>query len=98
MAKGKTKYKYKTKKVYAKARGGGGSFKPMIDGGLAGLIGQIATKWLGAYGHPVATLGVGYFRNNTTLKTEGARELGALLATKIPLLGGGTSPYAGANY
>lgn len=98
MAKAKFKYRTKIKKVYSKSRGGGGQFKSMIDGGLAGVGGQIAQRWLGAYGHPVATLAVGYWRKNNTLQTEGARELGALLATQLPIIGGGTSPYAGANY
>jgi hypothetical protein len=70
----------------------------MIDGGLAGAGGQIAQRWLGAFGHPAATVAVGWWRKNDTLITEGSRELGALLATKIPIIGGGESPYAGRNY
>lgn len=96
MAKKKTKGKTVTK--YVKSKGGFGNFKPIIDGGLAGLIGQIAQRWIGAWGHPAATLGVGMWQNNTTLKVEGSRELGALIATKLPFIGGGTSPYAGRNY
>lgn len=74
------------KKYIRYARGGGGKFKPIIDGFIAGAGGEIASRFLGGYGHPVATLGVGYFRNNATLKTEGARELGAML---VSTLGGG---------
>jgi len=68
--------------------------KPMLDGFIAGFAGQFATKYIGNYGHPAATLAVGFFRKNQVLKTEGARELGAMLATNIPFLGGnGKSPY-----
>jgi len=97
MAKKKGRKKAKAKTIYKYAKGGGGSLKPFIDGLLAGGLGQFATKYLGEWGHPVATAGVGWFRNNTTLKTEGSRELGALLASKLPFIGG-TSPYAGRNY
>ncbi len=83
---------------YAKPKGGFGNLKPVIDGLLAGGAGQILQRWLGEFGHPVATVGVGFWQNNTTLKTEGSRELGALIATKIPFIGGGESPYAGRNY
>ena len=67
--------------------------KPIIDGLIAGVAGQLASKYIGNWGHPAATLGIGYFRKNVTLKTEGARELGAMLVTQIPILGGGSSPY-----
>ena len=72
---------------------GGNSMKPIIDGLIAGAAGQVASKYIGNWGHPAATLGIGYFRKNTTLKTEGARELGAMLATQLPVIGGGNSPY-----
>lgn len=97
MAKKKKKYT-KAARSYTKSKGGFGNFKPIIDGLLAGGIGQLAQRWIGAWGHPAATLGVGMWQNNTTLKVEGSRELGALIVTKIPILGGGTSPYAGRNY
>lgn len=87
-------FRYRTKTIYKKSRGGGGGFKPLIDGALAGALGQIASKWLGAYGHPAATVIIGMWRNNTTLKTEGARELGAQLAAQLPIIGG-ESPYSG---
>ncbi len=93
----KRKIVYRTKKAVRRYHKSSGGFKPIIDGLLAGAGGQIATKWLGAYGHPVASLAVGMFRNNTTLKTEGARELGAQLAANLPLIGG-TSPYSGGGY
>lgn len=83
---------------YARPKGGFGNLKPIINGLLAGGLGQVAQRWIGAWGHPAATLGVGMWQNDTVLKTEGSRELGALIATKIPFIGGGTSPYAGRNY
>ena len=88
----------KTVTRYVKPKGGFGNFKPIINGLLAGGLGQIAQRWLGGWGHPAATLAVGMWQNDTTLKTEGSRELGAKIATMIPVLGGGTSPYSGANY
>lgn len=84
------------RKVYRAARGGGGKFKPIIDGFLAGAAGGLVTNYLGNMGHPIATLGIGYFRNNTTLKTEGARELGAMLVTQFAggkIVGGGGSGF-----
>lgn len=92
MAKKKT-----TKKRYSK-KAGKLDLDAIIDGLLAGGGGQIAQRWLGEWGHPAATLVTGYLRNNSTFMNEGMRELGALIATKIPILGGGTSPYAGRNY
>jgi hypothetical protein len=78
MAKKKRTYKRKT----------GGKMKNLIDGGLAGAAGEFGTRFLGNWAHPVATLGIGYFRNNTTLQTEGARELGAMIISQIGLGGG----------
>jgi hypothetical protein len=75
--------------------GGGGGLKPVIDGLIAGMGGQLASRWIGIYGHPAASIVVGMFRHNSTLKTEGARELGAALASQLPIIGG-TSPYGGA--
>lgn len=71
------------RKVYRRARTSGGSFKPIIDGVIAGAAGQLAGKYLGNMGHPIATLGIGYFRNNTTLKTIGAQNLGAMLVSQF---------------
>ena len=79
------------KKTYRKARNFGGGMKPVIDGMLAGAAGGIATKFLGNYGHPVATLGIGFFRNNAILKTEGARELGAMFVSQFVGNGNGSN-------
>ena len=74
------------RKYYRKARYGGGKFKPVIDGILVGaasgfLQGKIPMAT------PIATLGIGIFRNNTTLKTLGGVELGQALLGG--LFGGG---------
>jgi len=100
MAK-KRKRRKAAKSIKSYARGGGrgglGNLKPIIDGLIAGGLGQFASKYIGEWGHPAATAGVGIWQNNNTLKTEGARELGALLATKLPFVGGGL-PASGRNY
>ena len=91
MAKKKSSYRYRTKTIVRRARTGGGKFKNMIDGGAAGVLGTFLSKYIGGYGIPAAAIGVGYFRNNATLQTEGAREMGLLLGSQIPLLGGQTT-------
>lgn len=83
MARRKSRIRYRTKKVYRRARSGGGSMKPIIDGVLAGAGGQLAAKYLGAYGQPIAHLGIGYFRNNPTLKVLGAMEIGNILVSSF---------------
>lgn len=89
MAKKKGRYKQKAK-GYARGGGLGGLItKPIIDGLIAGGLGQFASKYIGLWGHPAATLGVGIWQNNSTLKTEGAREIGAMIAQQLPVVGGG---------
>ena len=73
----------RARKYVRRARTGGGGVKPIIDGALAGAGGLLATKYIGAYGQPIATLGVGYFRNNNTLKTLGAMQIGAILVSSF---------------
>ncbi len=63
--------------------------KTIIDGVLGGVGASIGSKYLGSWGAPAAYIGVGYFRNNNTLKTLGAVQLGQQLATMIPFIGGG---------
>ena len=71
------------RRTVRRARSFGGGMKPIIDGVLAGALGGVLTNYIGGYGHAAATVGVGYFRNNVTLKTEGAREIGAMLASNF---------------
>ena len=88
MAKRKTRTVYrKAKRVYRRASGGG--FKPVIDGAIAGAAGNVASKFLGSYGMPAAAIGIGIWRKNSTLKTIGGLELGAMLSQNIPFLGNG---------
>ena len=89
MAKRRVVYRTRAKKIYRRARGGGGSYKPLIDGFLAGAGGQVASKYIGVWGHPAAAVGVGYFRRNETLKVIGAREAGAIAGQMF--LGGGSN-------
>lgn len=84
-----TRWRTRVKKVYSRSKGGGGGFKPVIDGLIAGVGGQFASKFVGNYGIPAGALAVGLWRNNTVLKTEGARELGILLSRNLPFIGGG---------
>lgn len=70
---------------------GGGKVKPMIDGLAAGAIGQLATNYVGGYGHPISALAVGFIRNNPVLLTEGSRGLGAMLASSFVGGNGGGS-------
>ena len=95
MAKSKFKYRTRYKKVYRKARSGGGKFKPIIDGFGAGALGQITSGFIGPYGHPVSMLGWGWFRNNNVLITEGARELGIMLTSNFVGNGGTSSGFLG---
>ena len=74
----KYRYKTRTRTVYRKARSGGGSLKPIIDGVLAGAGATLIRKFVNfPYVDDLAVLGVGYFRNNNTLKTIGAMGLGS---------------------
>lgn len=53
--------------------------KGTIDGVMAGAVGGLASRYLGAYGQPIGTLGVGWFRKNNTLMTLGGMQLGSML-------------------
>jgi len=70
------RYYRKARRIY---RGGGG-FKPIIDGAIAGAGGQFAGKFLGGFGQPAADIAVGMFMKNKTLKTIGGRGLGMMLS------------------
>lgn len=89
----KVSYRTRTKTVYRKARGGGGSMKPIIDGLIVGVASSFLRGKI-PYADPLVTLGVGYFRKNATLKTLGAVELGEALIGGA--LGGSTA--TGGHY
>jgi hypothetical protein len=66
------------KKYYRYARSGGGKMKQVIDGVLVGAGTQFLNGKI-PYSQPLVTLGVGIFRNNSTLKTLGGVQLGSAL-------------------
>jgi hypothetical protein len=94
----------KTRTVYRYARRatrykrGSGKFNNIITGIIAGVLGSFASKYIGGYGHPAAAIGVGYFKNNSVLMTEGGRELGSQIAQMIPFVGGSTIGGVGGTY
>lgn len=98
MARRKTRTitRYVKSRSRRRSRYGGGGFKDMIDGGAAGLLGNFLTKYIGNYGIPAAALAVGYFRKNSVLKTEGSRELGLLIGSSLPFIGGSQTTIGGA--
>lgn len=97
MAKARTRYRTRVKTVYKKSRGGGGSMKPIIDGLMAGAGANLLSKYVNIpMADDLAILGVGYFRNNATLKTIGALGLGSDLVSMG--LGGQTKNVYGGVY
>ena len=75
--------------VYRRAQTAGGKTKSIIDGILAGAGGSIATGFIGSWGQPLAYGAVGYFRNNTTLKTLAGVAVGQQLGQMLPFGNGG---------
>lgn len=72
-------------KRYVRRSAGGA--KPIIDGAMAGLGANVLGGFIGPWGAPIATLGVGFIRKNNTLKTLGGYELGAQIAGFLPIPG-----------
>ena len=81
----RTRYRTRVKRVYSRSKGG---FKQPIDGILAGVGAGLGQKYLGNWGTGAAYLGVGMWRNNTTLKTLGGVALGRQISGMIPFIGG----------
>ncbi|PNX49552.1 MAG: hypothetical protein BV456_08830 [Thermoplasmata archaeon M8B2D] len=72
----RTNYRYRTRTIVRRARGGGGGFKPVIDGLIAGAGAKIIRSFVNVpFADDIAVLGVGYFRRNDTLKTIGGMGL-----------------------
>jgi len=70
--KRKYRTRYRTKKVYRRARTSGGKYKDVIDGVLAGAGSILIKKYINIpFADDLALLGVGYFRRNPTLKVLG---------------------------
>lgn len=66
-----------------------------IDGLMAGAAANLASGYMGpAIGVPLATYGVGVWRNNDTLQTMGGFSAGAALASMLSLPGA-SAPGAG---
>jgi len=95
MARTRTRYRTRVKRVYSRSRGGGGKFKPVIDGALAGIGGNIASKYLGNWGNPVAYGAVGIWRRNQTLTTLAGVSLGQAVSGMLPFIGGGSNGNGG---
>lgn len=73
-----------------RARSAGGSNKAIIDGLLAGAAASLIKRFVNfPFADDAALLGVGYFRNNNTLKTLGGVGLASDLIGNIGL--GGTN-------
>lgn len=75
------------KRRYARRAAGG--IKPIVDGALAGTAAGVLSGYIGAWGAPIGTLAIGYFRKNNTLKTLGGYELGGYIANMLPFGGSG---------
>jgi hypothetical protein len=90
MAKRKRYYptRYRTRTIVKRARSGGGSMKPLLDGLIVGVASGFLRGKI-PYADAITTLGVGYFRNNATLKTLGAVQLGQSLLGGV--FGGGSN-------
>lgn len=67
MAKrGRTRYVTRVKKVYSKARGFGGSFKPALVGAMCGAGGKAAVPILGNWSQPIVNGAAGWFFKDKT--------------------------------
>jgi len=95
MARTKTRYRTRVKRVYSRSRGGGGKFKPIIDGALAEVGGSFASNYLGSWGRPVAYGLVGTWRRNNTLTTMAGVALGQAVSGMLPGMGGGNGGNGG---
>jgi hypothetical protein len=76
------------KRYYRRARGGGGGAKQIIDGVIVGAAGAFLNGKI-PYAAPIATLAVGFFRHNATLKTLGGIQIAQALMGGAGLGNGG---------
>jgi hypothetical protein len=93
-ARTRTVYR-KAKRVY-RSRGGGGAFKPFINGAIAGVAAEAGQKFLGQWGAPVGVGAVGYFMKDNTLKTIAGLQIGSIVGDMLPVIGGGGRTMGGA--
>lgn len=68
-------------------RFGGVSQSSIVDGALAGAAANVAARYIGPWGAPVALAGVGVFRKNPTLQLLAGVSVGNTLAQSINLPG-----------
>jgi len=80
-------YRKRARRAYSKT----GSFKPALDGMIAGAGGQIASQFVGSWGRPLAHLGVGIYFKNNTLKTLGGIGLGEMVGGMVGGVFGGSN-------
>jgi len=79
--KGRVRTVYRTaKRRYGKrASGIGGKFKPAIAGAACSAGGNLASGYLGEWGHPVACAAVGYFLHDRTAMFMAGYAAGGML-------------------
>lgn len=77
----------RAKRAYRRS-GGGNSFKPFINGAIAGVASEAGQKFLGAYGVPLAVGAVGFFMKDPTLKTIAGLQAGSIIGDMLPFIGG----------
>ena len=87
----------KAKRVYRRS-GGGGAFKPYINGAMAGVAAEAGQKFLGSYGAPLGIGVVGYFMKDNTLKTIAGLQIGSIVGDMLPVIGGGGRATGGGGY
>lgn len=96
--KTRTRYVTKAKKYYGKARSAGKGFGRIIEGAIAGALTPYATRYLGQWGQPAATIGVGMYMKNDTLQTIGGYSLGLKIGSMIGGATGTTDGTQGGYY
>ena len=90
----RTRYRTRVKRIYSRAKGG--SFRPIINGVIAGVAAEAAQKYLGSYGVPLGVGAVGYFMKDNTLKTIAGLQAGSLIGNALPVIGGNGAAIGGA--
>jgi hypothetical protein len=79
---------YRRAKTAYRRASSGNSFKPIVNGVLAGAGGKLATKYVGSWGRPLAYVGIGYFMKDNTLKTLGGIGIGETIGSMVTGNGG----------
>lgn len=74
-----------------------GSFKPMIDGGIAQIAASVGNKFLPTWGGIAGLAGTGFFMKNDTLMTIAGMHAAAQLPI-ADLIGGGGNGTTGGGF